>query len=228
MLKGNAQSIVNKIPQIVSECSSAYINMPNIVVMIRMLLFSKEIKLFLKKVSSAIGGSNIVDIAKIINVSHESRLNPIIPVFQFGNIFSKALVKANTQINPTDVNATFFQNLLPLFKLCIHSLNEKSFLHQKYIDAELIPKYAVCDTGVYWFKERGEWVEGTEEPRPGMIIFFDWEYDGLDGNSDHTGIVEKVEGGRVYTIEGNASDSCMECSYPIGYYEILGYGAPAY
>lgn len=97
-----------------------------------------------------------------------------------------------------------------------------------YIDAGLIPKYAVCDTGVYWFKERGEWVEGTEEPKPGMIIFFDWEYDGLDGNSDHTGIVEKVEGGRVYTIEGNASDSCMECSYPIGYYEILGYGAPAY
>lgn len=97
-----------------------------------------------------------------------------------------------------------------------------------YIDAGLIPKYAVCDTGVYWFKERGEWVEGTEEPKLGMIIFFDWEYDGLDGNSDHTGIVEKVEGGRVYTIEGNASDSCMECSYPIGYYEILGYGAPAY
>lgn len=97
-----------------------------------------------------------------------------------------------------------------------------------YIEAELIPKYAVCDTGVYWFKERGEWVEGTEEPKAGMIIFFDWEYDGLDGNSDHTGIVEKVEGGRVYTIEGNASDSCMKCSYPVGYYEILGYGAPAY
>ena len=97
-----------------------------------------------------------------------------------------------------------------------------------YIDAGLIPKYAVCDTGVYWFKERGEWVEGTEEPKPGMIIFFDWVYDGLDGNSDHTGIVEKVEGGRVYTIEGNASDSCMERSYPVGYYEILGYGAPAY
>ena len=28
----------------------------------------------------------------------------------------------------------------------------------------------------------------------------------------------------VYTIEGNTSDSCAERWYPIGYYEILGYG----
>lgn len=46
--------------------------------------------------------------------------------------------------------------------------------------------------------------------------------------SDHTGIVEKVENGRVYTVEGNSGDSCRENSYPVGYYEILGYGVPAY
>ena len=97
-----------------------------------------------------------------------------------------------------------------------------------YIDAGVIPKYSVCDTGVDWFKERNQWLEGSEEPQAGMIIFFDWEYDGLDGNSDHTGIVEKVENGRVYTIEGNSGDACKENSYPIGHYEILGYGCPAY
>lgn len=46
---------------------------------------------------------------------------------------------------------------------------------------------------------------------PGMIIFFDWEDEedgGLDGLPDHVGIVEKVENGRVYTIEGNTTDSC--------------------
>ena len=32
----------------------------------------------------------------------------------------------------------------------------------------------------------------------------------------------------VYTIEGNTSDTCAERWYPIGYYEILGYGVPAY
>ena len=97
-----------------------------------------------------------------------------------------------------------------------------------YIENNLIPKYSVCDTGVNWFKTKGEWLDGTEEPQAGMIIFFDWASDGLDGNSDHTGIVEKVENGRVYTIEGNSSDACQENSYPLGHYEILGYGAPAY
>ena len=70
------------------------------------------------------------------------------------------------------------------------------------------------------------------EPSPGMIIFFDWENEsdgtGLDGLPDHVGIVEKVENGRVYTIEGNTSDSCRQRSYPVGYYQILGYGIPTY
>ena len=47
-----------------------------------------------------------------------------------------------------------------------------------------------------------------------MIIFFDWDDEnGQDGLSDHTGIVEKVENGRVYTIEGNSGDSVRQNSY---------------
>lgn len=42
------------------------------------------------------------------------------------------------------------------------------------------------------------------------------------------GIVQKVENGKVYTVEGNSSDSCRVNEYSIGYYEILGYGTPAY
>ena len=57
------------------------------------------------------------------------------------------------------------------------------------------------------------------------IIFFDWESDGL---ADHVGIVEKVEDGLIYTVEGNSGDSCRENHYAIGYYEILGYGMPQY
>ena len=97
-----------------------------------------------------------------------------------------------------------------------------------YIESGTIPMYSVVDTGVDWFKNKEQWLDGSEEPEPGMIIFFDWADDGLDGSGDHTGIVEKVENGRVYTIEGNSSDACQENSYTIGYYEILGYGAPAY
>lgn len=102
-----------------------------------------------------------------------------------------------------------------------------------YIGTGVIPKFAGCVNGVNWFRERGQWADNSAEPTPGMIIFFDWDSpDGSsgpqDGLSDHVGIVEKVENGRVYTIEGNSGDSCRERSYPLGYYEILGYGIPAY
>ena len=96
-----------------------------------------------------------------------------------------------------------------------------------YIDTGVIPKYAGCVNGVQWFKDRGQWMDGSAEPAPGMIIFFDWDDEnGQDGLSDHTGIVEKVENGRVYTIEGNSGDSVRQNSYPVGYYEVLGYGCP--
>ena len=42
------------------------------------------------------------------------------------------------------------------------------------------------------------------------------------------GIVEKVENGKVYTIEGNSNDSCVQNSYPLGYSKIYGFGIPLY
>jgi len=102
-----------------------------------------------------------------------------------------------------------------------------------YIENGIIPKFAGCVNGVQWFKDRGQWADGSAEPTPGMIIFFDWDSPGgsagpQDGLSDHVGIVEKVENGRVYTIEGNSGDSCRTRDYALGHYEILGYGIPAY
>ena len=102
-----------------------------------------------------------------------------------------------------------------------------------YIDTGVIPKYAGCVNGVQWFKDRGQWVDGSAEPAPGMVIFFDWDSpDGSsgpqDGLSDHTGIVQKVENGIVYTVEGNSGDSVRQKQYSVGYYEILGYGVPQY
>jgi len=102
-----------------------------------------------------------------------------------------------------------------------------------YIEDGIIPKYAGCVNGVQWFRDRDQWIDGNEEPVPGMIIFFDWDDPNgdngpQDGLSDHTGIVIRVEDGIVYTVEGNSSDSCRQKQYSVGYYEILGYGAPAY
>ncbi len=98
-----------------------------------------------------------------------------------------------------------------------------------YIESGVIPKYAGCVNGVKWFQERGQWADRSIEPTPGMIIFFDWDTpDPQDGLSDHTGIVEKVGGSYVYTVEGNSRDRCVERRYPIGSHVILGYGIPAY
>ncbi len=101
-----------------------------------------------------------------------------------------------------------------------------------YLDAGVIPKTAGCISGSNWFKDRGLWQDNSYEPRPGDIIYFDWDNKGSsgpqDGLADHVGIVEKVENGMVYTVEGNSGDSCRENRYAIGHYEIYGYGTPAY
>lgn len=96
-----------------------------------------------------------------------------------------------------------------------------------YIDAGTVPKFAGCGLGARWFRARGLWQDGDCTPSPGHIIFFDWDA-GSDGLVDHVGIVERVENGRVYTIEGNSGDRCLTCSYPVGDPRILGYGTPEY
>ena len=97
-----------------------------------------------------------------------------------------------------------------------------------YIDTGVCPKFSGCGNGVQWFQERGQWLDGSAKPVPGMVIFFDWDNKGgsgpQDGEADHVGIVQKVEDGIIYTVEGNSGNLCRVNRYPIGHYEILGYG----
>lgn len=98
-----------------------------------------------------------------------------------------------------------------------------------YIETGIIPKFASCRNGMLWFQSRGQWLPGTAEPTPGMIIFFDWDDEnGQDGLPDHVGIVQKLEDGIIYTIEGNSGDACRIKAYPVGHYELLGFGHPNY
>ncbi len=84
-----------------------------------------------------------------------------------------------------------------------------------------VPKFSLCSDGVSWFQGKNKWRGGGTTPTAGMIIFFDWDH---DGNSDHVGIVEKCEGGRVYTVEGNSSDQVRQRNYAVDYASIMGYG----
>ncbi len=94
-----------------------------------------------------------------------------------------------------------------------------------YLDAGVLPKMEGVRPYVDWFIERGQWQGRDYEPSPGDIIFFDWESDGL---ADHVGIVEKVENGLIYTIEGNTGDVCAERRYTLGSAPVHGFGLPLY
>ncbi len=94
-----------------------------------------------------------------------------------------------------------------------------------YIDSNTIPKFSGVWNGIDWFKALGEWQEPPYVPKSGDIIFFDWEN---DGRPNHTGIVEKVENNKVYTIEGNSNDECKIKEYNLNNKVIIGYGTPLY
>lgn len=91
---------------------------------------------------------------------------------------------------------------------------------------DLIPNTARCTIGAEWFQDRGLWKDSSYTPSAGDIIYFDWPDVELKYN--HVGIVDYVSGGRVYTIEGNSSDTVREKNYSLSYSCIEGYGTPRY
>lgn len=95
-----------------------------------------------------------------------------------------------------------------------------------YIDAGIAPKFADCESGVRWFQQHGQWMDGDAVPTPGSIVFFDWVEDGTqDGEPEHVGIVTRVEDGYIWTVEGNTNDDmCCEKCYQVGNVVVLGYG----
>lgn len=94
-----------------------------------------------------------------------------------------------------------------------------------YIEAGIIPKFAGVGTGIDWFQDRHQWQKRGYQPKPGDIIFFDWDGDGY-GN--HVGIVESSDETYVYTIEGNSGDKCCRRTYFLHSTVVMGYGIPKY
>lgn len=90
-----------------------------------------------------------------------------------------------------------------------------------YIEDGTMPKFAAVSAGEAWFKDHNRWANRDYIPNPGDIIFFDWE---PNGEPNHVGIVQAVEDGIVYTIEGNSSNGCREREYAVGSKVIYGYG----
>lgn len=95
------------------------------------------------------------------------------------------------------------------------------------IPEDIIPKFASCTAGFRWFEEQGIGIRENLVPNTGDIIFFVWN-NPEEPTPDHVGIVEKVDNGRVYTIEGNRSDKVQRFSYDINSWQIYGYALPNY
>ena len=95
-----------------------------------------------------------------------------------------------------------------------------------FIDSGIIPKFSSCTSqGRVWFQARGLWQEPGYVPSPGELIFFDWDN---SGNCDHVGIVERVDGNIIHTIEGNSGDRVRRKSYSVNSGVIAGFGCPEF
>ena len=81
---------------------------------------------------------------------------------------------------------------------------------------------AGCKYSLRYYKNKGQF--HTSGPKPGDQIFFGTSLDDVS----HTGLVEKADGSKVYTIEGNTSNQVARRSYALSNSRILGYGRPAY
>lgn len=97
---------------------------------------------------------------------------------------------------------------------------------------DLIPTECSCTKMIELLKGIGSWVENDAYvPKPGDIMFYDWDDSGKGdntGSSDHVGIVEKVTGDTITVIEGNYSNSVKRRTIKVNGKTIRGYGVPKY
>lgn len=100
--------------------------------------------------------------------------------------------------------------------------------HKAGIGTDIIPKLAYVPYAVDFFRAQGRYRDKGYVPHPGDIVFF--------GSSSHVGIVEKIAGDMLYSIEGNTSasgntvngDGVYRRSRRLSDSWIMGYASPMY
>ena len=98
---------------------------------------------------------------------------------------------------------------------------------------DIIPLECSCGRMIELFKKMGRWVEDDAfVPQMGDIIFYDWQDTGRGNNtgwSDHVGIVEKVVGNVIHTVECNINGSQVDrTTVKLNGKTIRGFGIPDY
>ena len=100
---------------------------------------------------------------------------------------------------------------------CIYEACGKDAVYAQAAKYYTGPYGAGCDFAANYYKAAGAW---HTQPKPGDQIFLN--------DYNHTGLVERVEDGRVYTIEGNSANMVRRRSYDVCDSHIDGYGRPKY
>lgn len=69
--------------------------------------------------------------------------------------------------------------------------------------------WQTMDNSKYYNGYRGTQAIGNVSylPQVGDLVLFDWDNDPSDPNADHVGVVYKIEGQTMYTLEGNSTGS---------------------
>lgn len=97
---------------------------------------------------------------------------------------------------------------------------------------DIIPTEVGCGPMIDLFKKMGGWEERDDVvPKPGWIVFYDWQDDGESdniGSPDHVGVVEEVIGNTITVIEGNHNNRVQRRMMAVNGRYIRGYGIPKY
>lgn len=97
---------------------------------------------------------------------------------------------------------------------------------------DIMPVECSCYYMIELYKKLGRWVEDDSYvPKPGDVLFYDWEDKGVGDNKgapNHVGIVVSVVGNVIKIIEGNKGNAVAYRNIAINGKYIRGYGVPNY
>ncbi len=97
---------------------------------------------------------------------------------------------------------------------------------------DIIPIECSCSKMIGLCQERNIWIEDdTYTPKPGDIIFYDWNDNGkadCTGHPEHVGFVVKIAGSSITVIEGNYNHSVRYRKITVNGKYIRGYCVPRY
>ncbi|MFI7144201.1 CHAP domain-containing protein [Nonomuraea sp. NPDC050022] len=87
---------------------------------------------------------------------------------------------------------------------------------------DYVGQFAWTPSHASWFMKQRAW---SQQPEPGALVFFDWgggkSYKGID----HVGIVERVDGKKIHTIEANVDRVWLKRKSR-DTDKVVGYGLP--